>query len=462
MDLASNFKKNVARTFAVGLFVTMLSSAVAAGKSLELGDEAPPDGLEALNSYIEIALDANGDIRAAEENWRAAVQKSEQAGVPPDPRFSYGYYIQPVETRVGPQRQRFGLAQTFPWFGKLSLKEQQAVLEAEAQRIRIEEAQLNVIRRVKDAYYEYAYASQSLSITRENIELLNYLERVTEARYKASLSPYAQFLRIQVELARLEDRLRSLEDILLPLRARLNAAMSQPSTEPIPLPREVPIMIADMTDEEMMADLADGNPELRALQIKTQAASTGVEVARKGYFPDITLGLEYIQTDKARVGNPDRNGDDALVATVSFNIPLWLDARKASVGEAWSSQASLRQQGVGTRDRLNAAMQLALFKYRDACRKIALFRDSLLPKAEQSFGATLDGFQTGAQSVLDLIDAERTLLEFQLSYLRALADQGQYMAEMETLIGHEIPCKVHAAPLHLPGLERNKDREGGE
>lgn len=460
MNPTSNFQESASRGFAIGLFfLVMLLFAAGSANPAKAGPAAPSDEIEDLNGYIEAALLANGEIRAAEENWRAAVQKAEQAGAPPDPRFSYGYYVTPVETRVGPQRHRFALAQTFPWFGRLSLKEQQAVLEAEAVRVKIEEAQLNVVRRVKDAYFEYAYAGRAIAIARENVELLKYLERVTEARYKAGLSPYAQFLRIQVELVRVEDRLRSLEDLLLPLQARLNAAMSRPSTDTLPLPDEIPIMIADMTEAEIAAALADGNPELRALQIQAEAASTGAEFARKGYFPDVTLGLEFIQTDKARVGSPDRNGDDPLVATISFNIPLWFDARKAAVEEARSRAASLKRQNTGAYDRLSAAMQLALFKYRDAGRRIALFKNSLLPKTEQSLAATLDAFQAGGQSVLDLIDAERMLLEFQLSYLRALADQGQYLAEMESLIGQEIPCRVHGAPVHLPGLERAKGAE---
>lgn len=216
-------------------------------------------------------------------------------------------------------------------------------------------------------------------------------------------------------------------------------------------------MIPDMTDEEIMAALAEGNPELRALELKAEAERAGAELAEKGYYPDVTFGVELIQTDHAREGNPVNNGDDPVVATVSFNIPLWFSARKASVDEALSREQAFRQKGTGELDRLRAALQLVLFEVSDAARRIDLYKNTLLPKAEQSLAATLDAFQTGSQTVLDLIDVERTLLEFQLSYLRARTDQGQSMAELETLVGHEIPCKVHREPLHLPRLGRDGD-----
>ncbi|NCP08893.1 hypothetical protein GW860_08350, partial [bacterium] len=79
--------------------------------------------LPIIDNYIAQAIEGNNDLKAAEDAWKAASDRARQVGVPPDPRFTYGYYIRPVETRTGPQRQRFGLSQTLPWFGKLSLKE---------------------------------------------------------------------------------------------------------------------------------------------------------------------------------------------------------------------------------------------------------------------------------------------------------------------------------------------------
>jgi len=56
------------------------------------------------------------------------VEKIEQVRTLPDPKLTYAYYFLEVETRVGPQRQSFSLAQTFPWFGKLQLRGDAAAL----------------------------------------------------------------------------------------------------------------------------------------------------------------------------------------------------------------------------------------------------------------------------------------------------------------------------------------------
>jgi outer membrane protein TolC len=100
-------------------------------------------------------------------------------------------------------------------------------------------------------------------------------------------------------------------------------------------------------------------------------------------------------------------------------------------------------------------MQLALYKYRDAQRKIDLYQNTLIPKADEALAVTLEAFQGGTRSSLDLIDAEKTLLEFELAYIRALADQAQRLAELEMLLGDEIPCKIHGAVLPKHSIQKD-------
>ena len=85
-------------------------------------EEDVPQLLEepSLDDYVRYGLYHNPAIRSAFERWRAAVYRIPQVTELPDPRFTYGYFIEPVQTRTGPQNNRFSLAQTFPWFGKLS------------------------------------------------------------------------------------------------------------------------------------------------------------------------------------------------------------------------------------------------------------------------------------------------------------------------------------------------------
>jgi hypothetical protein len=87
---------------------------------------------QTLDDYFKIAAESNPGLQAKYSAFEAAMQRVEQVNTLPDPNFSFGYFISPVETRVGPQRARFSLTQMFPWFGTLKKQGNAAALMAEA------------------------------------------------------------------------------------------------------------------------------------------------------------------------------------------------------------------------------------------------------------------------------------------------------------------------------------------
>jgi outer membrane protein TolC len=169
------------------------------------------------------------------------------------------------------------------------------------------------------------------------------------------------------------------------------------------------------------------------------------------FFPDVTFGLETIFTDHTSSPSVSDSGEDPIIAMMSFNLPFPRERRRAAVREARQMRAAFSSDREALILRLSSDLQMALYKYRDAGRKIELYEENLIPEAKQALNVTLQAFQAGTGSSLDLIDAERTLLEFELAYLRALADQAQQFARLELLLGVEIPCKVHGSV--MPELE---------
>ncbi|MFO7459897.1 MAG: TolC family protein [Desulfatiglandales bacterium] len=411
--------------------------------------------LSMLSDYLGQAAIHNPELESAFYRWKAALEKIPQVKALPDPRFTFAYYIRNVETRVGPQQARLALFQTFPWFGVLDLRENMAFLEAEAARTQYEALKFKIFYEVKNSFYEYAYLAQAVQIAQEDIDLLHYFESVVRARYSAGAVPYADLVKTQVQLGRLEDRINTLKDLRRPLIAKLAASMNLPSDTEFPWPPTVPIMILSMTDDELFKELPEYSPQLKRFEYLAEREKAGIELEKKNFYPEVTFGVEDIITGSALVPTTPDSGKDAVIASVTVNIPFWWEKRKASVREGQARLASTSKGAEALKRSLISDMELALYKYRDAQRKIDLYLNTLLPKAEEALAVTLEAFQAGSRTSLDLIDAEKTLLEFQLSYIRALADQAQRVAELEMLLGKEIPCEIHGVvlPKHGGGLK---------
>lgn len=121
-----------------------------------------------LQEYLRYASRNNAGLKAAFEQWKAALEQVPQAKSLPDPKFNYGYFIEEVETRVGPQRQRVGIMQVFPWFGKIEARTDAAAAGAKAARKRYEAEKLKLFFDVKETFYEYTYLAGAVEIAREN------------------------------------------------------------------------------------------------------------------------------------------------------------------------------------------------------------------------------------------------------------------------------------------------------
>jgi outer membrane protein TolC len=389
-----------------------------------------------LDDYVLYALLNNPGLAAHFDRWKAALEKVAPARTLPDPRFTYANFIREVETRVGAQQHKFGLAQSFPWFGKLDLREEVALLAAHAERQRYEAAKLALIFRVKKIYYEYCYLGQAMAITKDNVTLLSYMESVARTKYKSGTGLQSAIIRTQVELGKLEDRFRSLQDLMMPVAAKLNIALNRPSRMPVPVPKALPgEKENDLLHENLLSLLRTKNPTLKYFDFMAKKEDYAIRLAEKDFFPDVTLGLDYIDTASRSDANPSDNGKDPVIAMLSVNLPVWQRKYDAMRTEADARRRAVLGDRKEKENLLIADLEMALYKYRDAERKIDLYRDTLMPKAEQAMKVTQLAFTSDKASFLDLIDSQRILLGFQLDHKRALIDRAQRLAEIEMLIG---------------------------
>jgi outer membrane protein TolC len=129
------------------------------------------------------------------------------------------------------------------------------------------------------------------------------------------------------------------------------------------------------------------------------------------------------------------SGKDPIMATVAINLPIWRSKYRAQEREALLRRSALLDQREDKGNGLEGDAALALYHYQDAARKIGLYGDTLLPKAEQSLAVAQQAFEAGKTDFMTLIDAQRVLLEFRLAVAKARADQGKRFAELQMLTG---------------------------
>lgn len=390
---------------------------------------------KALSAYLEQALIGNDALLAARAELRAASAKVHQAGVLPDPKLEIQYYLQPVETRTGPQQAALGIGQGLPWFGKLPLMRKLGSHDEAIAAAQVAAVELDVARQIKEAYIEYCFLGRSQQVVADNLELLRYLEGVARSRYTGGKATYFDVLKIQAELARTQDKARTLEDQAFPLRIRINNLLGTEAEQIRAVPKHLPKVVLKKKEHALYTLALKNAPLLRAAQERIAKARTGKDLAEKDFFPDFQISLKTILTGSAEYGDPPDSGSDPVIAGVSMTLPIFRDRRRAKVVEQNAGIKAARSLEEEQKRGLKNRIEQGLYAYRDAERRAALYKDELLPNAQQQIEVAVSGFQSGKNSILEMIDAEQSLLTFSLAASRALADRALAVAGLEAQAG---------------------------
>lgn len=218
--------------------------------------------------------------------------------------------------------------------------------------------------------------------------------------------------------------------------AQLNTLLNREPDAPVGAltePRERTLLVSS-ADLQRIA--LDRQPELRGARLGVERAEAAVAVAAREYKPDLTVGGGYMLMP---------HGHDAWTATIGINWPSapWargaLDARKAEAA-AEVDAARARQQVVANQVRL--AVQEAYLRARSAQQRASLLRTTVVPQSQQTLEVARVAYQTNRVDFSALLDNQRTLLDSQLNYYRALADLDQALADLEHSVGAPLTSAI--------------------
>jgi len=386
-----------------------------------------------LERYLQEALRANPQLAAEYHRVTAAQKMSPQLGALPDPKLSYTEFVSQVQTRTGPQERSLALTQAFPWPGKLSLRRGIADRSAEAAFYRYEGLQRQIIREVGLAYYDYAYLGETRRITQENVALLEQLVPTVDEKVRGG-GDLSASLRLEVELTRVKDQLQAIDEQRRTQSSRLESLLGRtPNLEsvlPWPGLRATPPTLG--AQAAMEAAVAD-HPLITAAQRGVMSAQLARDLAGKASLPDLTVGANVID-----IGD---GGDTAVGVTVGISLPLNFAKYRAEREESEARTAAAEAEVEALQQRLKADLHRSIQEYREAAKRLDLYRGKLLPAAEQALELTGESYRTDKATITDLIDTERTLLDLRLINQRALVLAHKSALEIRTLTERQASGK---------------------
>ncbi len=391
-----------------------------------------------LPTVISEALERNPDIITARNRLQSAQETIAVRRSFPDPRLSYTYFIENVETRVGPQRHILGAKQTFPFYGKRDLRAEIATHQTEYLKQVYEATKSEVTRQVKTTYYGLFYLSTVIDITNREKALLKRFERIARIKYETGRGLQQNIVKVQVEMSKLDERLLALERQKRTAEAMLNTLLNRPPTGPLGKPKQPELIEISVSEQELLELAKENRPEVVAAQALIKKSESAYRLAKKDYAPDLTIGVNYIEVDEGPLNVSD-NGKDAYNVMFSINLPIWRKKLSSQAESALKSIAAQRSYHQNVSNRTLFEVRDSFLRIRTAGQTIDLYKTALIPQARQSMESAESGYVTGIVSFLDLLDAERVLLNIQFGYWRAYTDYLKDISDLERAVGIQLP-----------------------
>ncbi len=394
----------------------------------------PKPEVLSLQTLLNEALTKNPEIRAMQRSFDAMRQRVPQAKALPEPMLNAGYMgnpvpIPPFEVQKGdPSSNRFvSLTQEIPYPGKLSLKGRMANVEAEAEWWAYEQARLNLVAEIKDAYFDLAYLHKAIETVTRNKLLLEKFARIAEASYAVGKGIQQDVLKAQVEISKLTEQLALLEQRRQVAEERINSLLFREPETPVGIPQEIAPRDFAFGLAELRALALENFPTLKAQRRRIDREQINSELARKNFYPDFSVGLTYAN----RAGMPDMYG-----LNIGMKLPIYFwQKQRPALAEAAASAAA-------ERERLENMTSLLFFKIKDrylaattAQRLVKLYGTTIIPQSTLSLESAISGYEAGKVDFLTLLDNLVTLLNYQLSYYEQLTNVEKAIAAIEPFVG---------------------------
>lgn len=385
-----------------------------------------------LNKYLETAAENNPGLKAKFNDYLAALEIAPQVKSLPDPQIAFAYFIKPVETRVGPQQFKISASQMFPWFGTLKAKENVAVQNAKVKYEQFLDARAGLFNEVRATYFNIYVNRRAIAITRQNIDLLNSLQRLVIIKVESALVSPVDDYRVEIEIGDLENQLAQLIDKQNALELMFSNLLNTETGFIITTPEILWDKGMLLSKSQVMDSILQNNHQLLGLSLQQEAINYRKEVAENLGSPSFSIGLDYTFVGK---GSNNLAGTDAFVfPQVGITIPLYRNKYKAMVNEVVYQYESKTFEKADKENFLETVLENSWNDYRDADRRIGLF-NSQLGLAKLSINLLETEYETGNTNFEEILRMERKILKYNLELEKARADKQASISFINYLMG---------------------------
>jgi cobalt-zinc-cadmium efflux system outer membrane protein len=388
------------------------------------GRPTEPTGPLTLPAALALAMNANVDLSAAQQELSAVEASVVQAGAIPNP--SLGLEVQ--DTRRETRETTFQLSQPIELGGKRSARIRAAERGRDAATADLATKQSEIRAAVIAAFFNVLTAQEQLRLAQESAELAHTATTVALRRVIAGkVSPVEETKArvaesgVRLELVQARSALATARKQLSAMWASLVPRFERAEGNLAAIP--------DLPDITMLSQRLAVAPAVLRARVEVDRRQALAELERSRGTPDLTVSLGVKRNEEL--------GRNQAIVGVSVPLPIF-DQNRGNILESLRRTEKARDELSATETRLGAELAQAVERLNTSRQEVEALQKEVLPGAQSAYEVSTKGYEFGKFGFLDVLDAQRTLLQAKSQYLRALSDAHRAAADIDRILGEPL------------------------
>lgn len=383
-----------------------------------------------LEDVIEIAINNNPLIKSKKHNMGTYEGKIKQAGLLPNPKILF--FTQEIQTNnVGfdQSQNSVDLIQKLETGGKRKLRVKAAEKEKKVMEFDLLTTIADITAKVKTAYFNVLTKQDELKFAEETLVIAKSLMSIASERFESGDIAKIEILKAKIELSNAEMRVQDVERKHLNSVKMLQTVMGVPN---IVLYNLSPISTADtpsLNMDKLNDLLLNRHPALKARKKAVDLSLIKITEAKRMAIPDINAMIGYKRLTEIDV--------NTIQAGIEFPLPIF-NRNQGKIIEAKAFSFKAKDDVEVVRNQLLLQLNNAFNLYISTREQVRFFTNSIIPQAEESLKIARQGYKQGEFNYLEVLDAQRTLANTRISYLKISNEFFSSITEIEKLVGVKI------------------------
>lgn len=212
--------------------------------------------------------------------------------------------------------------------------------------------------------------------------------------------------------------------------AEINSILNRAARTPVGRPEDIKPKELPATIEELFASARQNSPMLARDQKMIERSELAVNMARKEYYPNVTLNAGYYNMGSM---------PPMYEVRADFKVPIYFwRKQRAGVNEQVSNLSQTRRTYEATDQSLRYQIQDDFLMAQTSAKLMKLYTQTIVPQANLTLESSLATYETGSVDFLSVLSNFATVLDTEMNYYDEALNYSLALSRLEQMTGQPL------------------------